>query len=55
MRKIEILGREVEMMYCAATETGFEDIAGKIKEFAKPGDIVLTIGAGTITKLSDLL
>jgi len=33
----------------------FEDIAGKINEIAESGDIVLTIGAGTITKLSDLL
>ena len=36
MRKIEILGREVEMMYCAATETGFEDIAGKTADIFNP-------------------
>lgn len=35
--------------------SSFEDISDKIKEVSKPGDIVLTIGAGTITKLSDLL
>jgi len=35
--------------------SSFEDIANKINEVVKPGDIVLTIGAGTITKLSDLL
>lgn len=35
--------------------SSFEEIATKIKETSKPGDIVLTIGAGTITKLSDLL
>lgn len=33
----------------------FEDIAKKINEVIEPNDIVLTIGAGTITKLSDLL
>lgn len=33
----------------------FEDIAKYIHEIAKPNDIVLTIGAGTITKLSDIL
>lgn len=36
MRKIEILGREVEMMYCAATETGFEDIAHKTADIFNP-------------------
>lgn len=36
MRKIEILGREVEMLYCAATETGFEDIAGKTADIFNP-------------------
>lgn len=35
--------------------SSFENIANKINEVIKPGDIVLTIGAGTITKLSDLL
>lgn len=35
--------------------SSFEDIAKKIKEIIEPNDIVLTIGAGTITKLSDLL
>lgn len=35
--------------------SSFEDIAKYIKENAKPNDIVLTIGAGNITKLSDLL
>ncbi len=33
----------------------FEEIANKIKEVIQPNDIILTIGAGTITKLSDLL
>lgn len=33
----------------------FEDIASYIKETAKTDDIVITMGAGTITKLSDLL
>lgn len=33
----------------------FSDVAKYIKETAKGNDIVLTIGAGTITKLSDLL
>lgn len=36
MRKITILGREVEMLYCAATETGFEDIAGKTSDIFNP-------------------
>ena len=36
MRKIEILGRDVEMLYCAATETGFEDIAGKTADIFNP-------------------
>lgn len=36
MRKITILGREVEMLYCAATETGFEDIAGKTADIFNP-------------------
>jgi hypothetical protein len=36
MRKIEILGREVQMLYCAATETGFEDIAGKTADIFNP-------------------
>lgn len=33
----------------------FEDIASYLKRAAKPNDIILTIGAGTITKLSDTL
>ncbi len=33
----------------------FEDIAKYIKEIALPNDIVLTVGAGDITHLSDLL
>ncbi len=33
----------------------FEDIAKYIKEIAQPNDIILTIGAGDITHLSDLL
>lgn len=33
----------------------FEDIADYLKTSAKPNDIILTIGAGTITKLSDML
>ena len=32
-----------------------ENIAKHIHEIIKPNDIVLTIGAGTITKLSDML
>ena len=32
-----------------------DNIAKYIHEIIKPNDIVLTIGAGTITKLSDLL
>jgi len=32
-----------------------ENIAKHVKEIIKPNDIVLTIGAGTITKLSDML
>jgi hypothetical protein len=36
MRKITILGREIEMLYCAATETGFEDIAGKTADIFNP-------------------
>ena len=36
MRKITILGREVEMLYCAATDTGFEDIAGKSADIFNP-------------------
>lgn len=36
MRKITILGRDVEMLYCAATETGFEDIAGKTADIFNP-------------------
>ncbi len=41
----------VNAMYISS----FEEIANKIKELVEPNDIVLTIGAGTITKLSDLL
>ena len=33
----------------------FEDIASYLKNNAKTNDIILTIGAGTITKLSDML
>ncbi len=33
----------------------FSDIAKQIKESVKPGDIVITMGAGTITKLSDFI
>lgn len=33
----------------------FEDIAKYIKQTAKGNDIVITIGAGTVTKISDLL
>lgn len=36
MRKITIIGREVEMIYCAASETGFEDIAGKSSDIFNP-------------------
>ena len=35
--------------------SSFDDIANRIKEIIEPNDIVLTIGAGTITKLSDML
>lgn len=35
--------------------SSFEDIAKYIHQTVKPNDIVLTIGAGTITKLSDML
>ena len=47
----ELIKNGINAMYISA----FEDIANKIKEITKAGDIVLTIGAGTITKLSDLL
>ena len=33
----------------------FDDITSYIKEKAKPDDIIITMGAGTITKLSDML
>ena len=33
----------------------FSEIAKQIKETVKPGDIVITMGAGTITKLSDFI
>ena len=33
----------------------FEDIAGYLKDIAKPNDIILTIGAGDITNLSDII
>ena len=33
----------------------FQDIANYLKEIIKPNDIILTIGAGSITNLSDLL
>lgn len=33
----------------------FKDIAEYVKKIAKPNDIILTIGAGDITKLSDML
>ena len=36
MKKIEILGREIEMIYCAASETGFEDLAGKGADIFNP-------------------
>lgn len=47
----ELVRNGINAMYISS----FEDIAKKIKEFIEPNDIVLTIGAGTITKLSDLL
>lgn len=46
----ELAKNGINAMYISS----FEDIATKVKEIIKPGDIVLTIGAGTITKLSDL-
>ncbi|MCX8075374.1 MAG: UDP-N-acetylmuramate--L-alanine ligase [Clostridia bacterium] len=33
----------------------FEEIVKHLKNIAKPGDIILTMGAGDITKLSDML
>ena len=33
----------------------FEDIANYIKEHAKPGDLVLTLGAGNVNQIADLL
>lgn len=47
----ELVRNGINAMYISS----FEDIAKKIKEIIEPNDIVLTIGAGTITKLSDLL
>jgi len=47
----ELVKNGINTMYIPV----FEDIATKIKEIIEPNDIVLTIGAGTITKLSELL
>lgn len=49
-KKITILGREVRMMYCAATENAFEEIAQKsIFEFnAKSQKDLLTMVVSTI-------
>lgn len=47
----ELVRNGINAMYISS----FEDIAKKIKEIIEPNDIVLTVGAGTITKLSDLL
>ena len=33
----------------------FEDIANYIKEHAEPGDLVLTLGAGNVNQIADLL
>ena len=33
----------------------FDDIANYIKEHAKPGDLVLTLGAGNVNQIADLL
>lgn len=46
----ELVKNGINAMYIPS----FEDIAEKVKEIIEPNDIVLTIGAGTITKLSDL-
>ena len=54
-RKIEILGRDVEMMYCAATETGFEDIAGReILEELKTIDVTTMTAIDAMNKLYQL-
>lgn len=47
----ELIKNQINAIYIST----FEDIAKKINEIIEPNDIVLTIGAGTITKLSDLL
>ena len=47
----ELLKNGINAVYISS----FDDIAKKINEVIETGDIVLTIGAGTITKLSDLL
>ena len=47
----ELIKNGINAMYIST----FEDIANKLNEIIEEDDIVLTIGAGTITKLSDLL
>jgi UDP-N-acetylmuramate--alanine ligase len=39
----------------AIYETEFEDIANIIAEDAEPGDIILTVGAGSITELGEMI
>ena len=44
-----------QMLPMSIVSVSLDAIAKHIHEIIKPNDIVLTIGAGTITKLSDLL
>lgn len=47
VKKIQENGQDAQYI------SNFEDIAKYVTEIAEPGDIILTIGAGTITNLSE--
>ena len=49
VKKINELGRDAQYM------SGFGEIVDYLKEHAEPNDIVLTLGAGTITNLGPML
>jgi UDP-N-acetylmuramate--alanine ligase len=58
-REVNVYG--VDMAKMAAEIEGaeyigtFEGIAARVREMAKPGDVVLTVGAGEIWKVNRLL
>ena len=55
IKEEEIVGKLKEKGTNAVYIEKFEDISKYIKEKAKKGDLVLTIGAGTVTNIGELL